>query len=371
MRSGSCSLPMPAAVMHSAAGGQTGATIRPIPRKGVDSPHPRRCSSARAIPRRMRFLPRRAGRKPTACRKRSPALRTWSPARDQGPEVTPTGVAPLFRPDAPDRSTHAGCGKSRGQVAASPSVIGGPGHAPSRRCRWIAGDDDGARPDPTGSWAGPIRVAGGPRPDPADRGRARPDGGLVCQTPRPGGSLDGAARGRHAAWAPGRSGCRASSPGGGGGRRTRPGLLTSSTTRRLVPNPVVERRSIRDGSGSAGCLLSQPRPASARPGRTRAPAPDRAAARPQHKARAATITRKKVRLMQEGYTQLGSVLTDQRPEDSEGDGVIVVGRFKGDPYDGVQLSYDAGRRNLYLTPEAALRLAILLGAAVERDIDIR
>jgi hypothetical protein len=33
------------------------------------------------------------------------------------------------------------------------------------------------------------------------------------------------------------------------------------------------------------------------------------------------------------------------------DSVIVVGRFKGDPYDGVQLSYDAGRRNLYLTPE--------------------
>jgi hypothetical protein len=64
-------------------------------------------------------------------------------------------------------------------------------------------------------------------------------------------------------------------------------------------------------------------------------------------------------------------VTDQRPEDSEGDGVIVVGRFKGDPYDGVQLSYDAGRRNLYLTPEAALRLAILLAAAVERDIDIR
>src|SRR5215218_4331390 len=55
--------------------------------------------------------------------------------------------------------------------------------------------------------------------------------------------------------------------------------------------------------------------------------------------------------MEEGYTQLGTVLTDQRPEDSEGDGVIVVGRFKGDPYDGVQLSYDAGRRNLYLTPE--------------------
>jgi hypothetical protein len=75
--------------------------------------------------------------------------------------------------------------------------------------------------------------------------------------------------------------------------------------------------------------------------------------------------------MQEGYTQLGSVLTDQRPDDSEGDGVIIVGRFKGEPYDGVQLSYDAGRRNLYLTPEAALRLAILLAAAVEREIDIR
>ena len=75
--------------------------------------------------------------------------------------------------------------------------------------------------------------------------------------------------------------------------------------------------------------------------------------------------------MEEGYTQLGTVLTDQRPGDSEGDGVIVVGRFKGDPNDGVQLSYDAGRRNLYLTPEAALRLAILLAAAAERDIDIR
>ena len=75
--------------------------------------------------------------------------------------------------------------------------------------------------------------------------------------------------------------------------------------------------------------------------------------------------------MEEGYTQLGTVLTDQRPEDSEEDGVIVVGRFKGDPYDGVQLSYDAGRRNLYLTPEGALRLAFLLAAAVERDIDIR
>ena len=48
-----------------------------------------------------------------------------------------------------------------------------------------------------------------------------------------------------------------------------------------------------------------------------------------------------------------------------------VGRFKGDPYDGVQLSYDAGRRNLYLTAEGALRLAFLLAAAVERDIDIR
>src|SRR6266508_776869 len=264
MRSGSCSLPMPAAVMHSAAGGQTGATIRPIPRKGVDSPHPRRCSSARAIPRRMRFLPRRAGRKPTACRKRSPALRTWSPARDQGPEVTPTGVAPLFRPDAPDRSTHAGCGKSRGQVAASPSVIGGPGHAPSRRCRWIAGDDDGARPDPTGSWAGPISVAGGPRPDPADRGRARPDGGLVRQTPRPGGSLDGAALGHHATPTPGRPGCRAPSPGGGGLRRVRPGLLTSSATRGLAPKPVVERRSIHDGSGSAEC--SPLEPTQARPG---------------------------------------------------------------------------------------------------------
>src|SRR5215218_7860784 len=73
-----------------------------------------------------------------------------------------------------------------------------------------------------------------------------------------------------------------------------------------------------------------------------------------------------VRHMEDGYTQLGTVLTDRRPEDSEGDSVIVLGRFKGDPYDGVQLSYDAGRRNLYLTPEGALRLAILLAAAVAR-----
>jgi hypothetical protein len=65
------------------------------------------------------------------------------------------------------------------------------------------------------------------------------------------------------------------------------------------------------------------------------------AARPQHKARAATITRRKIQHMQEGDTQLGTVLTDQRPEDSEGDGVIVVGLFKGDPYDGGQLSYAA------------------------------
>jgi hypothetical protein len=75
--------------------------------------------------------------------------------------------------------------------------------------------------------------------------------------------------------------------------------------------------------------------------------------------------------MDEGYTQLGTVLTDQRPPDSAGAGVIVVGRLKGEPYDGVQLSYDAGRRNLYLTPEGALRLAFLLAAAVEREIDIR
>ena len=75
--------------------------------------------------------------------------------------------------------------------------------------------------------------------------------------------------------------------------------------------------------------------------------------------------------MEEGYTQLGTVLIDQRLADSQEEGVIVVGRFKGEPYDGVQLSYDAGWRNLYLTPEGALRLAFLLAAAVERDIDIR
>jgi hypothetical protein len=102
--------------------------------------------------------------------------------------------------------------------------------------------------------------------------------------------------------------------------------------------------------------------------RTRALDPERSATPAQSQAR---DDHRKVQHMEEGYTQLGTVLTDQRPQDSEGDGVIVVGRFKGDPYDGVQLSYDAGRRNLYLTPEGALRLAILLAAAVERDIDIR
>jgi hypothetical protein len=75
--------------------------------------------------------------------------------------------------------------------------------------------------------------------------------------------------------------------------------------------------------------------------------------------------------MEEGYTQLGTVLIDQRLADSEEDDVIVVGRVKGDRYDGVQLSYDAGGRKLYLTLEGALRLAFLLAAAVERDIYIR
>ena len=102
--------------------------------------------------------------------------------------------------------------------------------------------------------------------------------------------------------------------------------------------------------------------------RTRALDPERSATPAQSQDR---DDHQKVQDMQEGYTQLGTVLTDQRPEDSEGDGVIVVGRFKGDPYDGVQLSYDAGRRNLYLTPEGALRLAFLLAAAVEREIDVR
>jgi hypothetical protein len=49
--------------------------------------------------------------------------------------------------------------------------------------------------------------------------------------------------------------------------------------------------------------------------------------------------------MEDGYTQLGTVLTDRRPKESEGDSVIVVGRLKGDPYDGLKLSYDVGRRN--------------------------
>jgi hypothetical protein len=108
-----------------------------------------------------------------------------------------------------------------------------------------------------------------------------------------------------------------------------------------------------------------------RAGRTRrTPAldPERSATPAQRQGR---DDHQKVPHMEQGYTQLDTVLTDQRPEDSERDGVIVVGRFKGDPYDGVQLSYDAGRRNLYLTPEGALRLAFLLAAAVEREIDIR
>jgi hypothetical protein len=59
------------------------------------------------------------------------------------------------------------------------------------------------------------------------------------------------------------------------------------------------------------------------------------------------------------------VLIDQRLADGEEEGVIVVGRFKREPYDGVQLSYDAGRLNLYPTLEGALRLIFLLAAAVE------
>jgi hypothetical protein len=47
------------------------------------------------------------------------------------------------------------------------------------------------------------------------------------------------------------------------------------------------------------------------------------------------------------------------------------GRLDHHPRSGFRLSYDAGRRNLYLTPEGALRLAFLLAAAVERAIDIR
>src|SRR5512133_661612 len=61
--------------------------------------------------------------------------------------------------------------------------------------------------------------------------------------------------------------------------------------------------------------------------------------------------------MEEGYTQLGTVLIDQRLADSEEDGVIVVGRFKGDRYDGVQLSYDAigrYRRCSYRLPGSRL-----------------
>ncbi len=44
---------------------------------------------------------------------------------------------------------------------------------------------------------------------------------------------------------------------------------------------------------------------------------------------------------------------------------------EGDPYDGVQLSYEAGQRNLYLTPAGALRLAILLAAMAESEINNR
>ena len=35
--------------------------------------------------------------------------------------------------------------------------------------------------------------------------------------------------------------------------------------------------------------------------------------------------------MEEGYTQLGTVLTDQRPEDSQGAGVIVLAASRATP----------------------------------------
>jgi hypothetical protein len=35
--------------------------------------------------------------------------------------------------------------------------------------------------------------------------------------------------------------------------------------------------------------------------------------------------------MEDGYTQLGTVLTDRRPKDSEGESVIVVGRLRATP----------------------------------------
>jgi hypothetical protein len=75
--------------------------------------------------------------------------------------------------------------------------------------------------------------------------------------------------------------------------------------------------------------------------------------------------------MEEGYTQLGTVLTDQRPENSEGDGVIVVGRFKGDPLRRRSAQLRRWPPKPVPDPKGALRLAFLLAAAVERDIDIR
>ena len=75
--------------------------------------------------------------------------------------------------------------------------------------------------------------------------------------------------------------------------------------------------------------------------------------------------------MGEGYTEIGTVLTEGGPEGGEGVGVIVVSRFSGASYSGVRLSSEDGRRNLYLAPPAALRLAILLGSAAERDVNIR
>jgi hypothetical protein len=49
--------------------------------------------------------------------------------------------------------------------------------------------------------------------------------------------------------------------------------------------------------------------------------------------------RAKLRHMEDGYTQLGTVLTDRRAEDSEGDSVIVVGH---PPERGTSVGYPNG-----------------------------
>jgi hypothetical protein len=75
--------------------------------------------------------------------------------------------------------------------------------------------------------------------------------------------------------------------------------------------------------------------------------------------------------MEEGYTQLGTVLIDQRPTDSEEDGVIVVGRFKGEALRRRSAQLRRWPAKAVPDPRGGAAPGILLAAAVDRDIDIR